>query len=48
VFLLAAIAFWLRKKGLGGGSAKEKWVGELDKYFEQQQIGLLPDEKHHW
>jgi hypothetical protein len=48
VFLLAAIAFWLRKKGLGGGSAKEKWVQELDKYFEQSQIGLLPDEKHHW
>jgi hypothetical protein len=48
VFLLAAIAFWLRKKGLGGGSAKEKWVQELDKYFEQSQIGLIPDEKHHW
>ena len=48
VFLLAAIAFWLRKKGLGGGSAKEKWVQELDKYFESGQIGHIPDEKHHW
>ncbi len=48
VFLLAVISFWLRRKGLGGASAKEKWVGELDKYFEREQIGLIPDEKHHW
>ena len=33
VFLLSVIAFYLRKKGLGGGSAKEKWVSELDKYL---------------
>ncbi len=48
VFLLAVISFWLRRKGLGGASAKEKWVGELDKYFDREQIGLIPDEKHHW
>lgn len=48
VFLLGVIAFWLRKKGLGGGSAKEKWTQELERYFEREQIGLIPDEKHHW
>ncbi len=48
VFLLAVIAFYMRRKGLGGGSAKEKWIGELDKYFEREQIGQIPDEKHHW
>jgi ABC-type branched-subunit amino acid transport system permease subunit len=40
--------FLLRRKGLGGGSAKEKWTQELEKYFEREQIGLIPDEKHHW
>jgi len=48
VFLLSVIAFWLRRKVLGGGAAKEKWPQELEIYFEQQQIGLIPDEKHHW
>ena len=28
VFLLAATAFWLRKKGLGGGTAKENGYQE--------------------
>jgi hypothetical protein len=37
VFLLSVIAFYLRKKGLGGGSAKDR-----------EQIGLIPDELHHW
>lgn len=48
VFLLSVIAYWLRRKGLGGGSAKEKWTQELERYFEREQIGLIPDEKHHW
>ncbi len=48
VFLLSVIAFWLRRKGLGGGAAKEKWVTELERYFEREQIGQIPDEKHHW
>jgi hypothetical protein len=48
VFLLGAISFWLRRKGLGGQSAKEKWTQELEKYFQREQIGLMPDEKHHW
>src|SRR5215216_2242629 len=48
VFLLGVIAFWLRRKGLGGGAAKEKWAQELERYFEREQIGLIPDERHHW
>jgi hypothetical protein len=48
VFLLGVISFWLRRKGLGGASAKERWTQELEKYFEREQIGLIPDEKHHW
>ena len=48
VFLLSVIAFWLRRKGLGGSAAKEKWTQELERYFEREQIGLIPDEKHHW
>ncbi len=48
VFLLGVISFWLRRKGLGGQSAKEKWTLELEKYFQREQIGQIPDEKHHW
>ncbi|MFB5599367.1 MAG: hypothetical protein ACE5SW_03965 [Nitrososphaeraceae archaeon] len=48
VFLLGVISFWLRRKGLGGQSGKERWTQELEKYFEREQIGLMPDEKHHW
>jgi hypothetical protein len=48
VFLLAVISFWLRRKGLGGQSAKERWTQELEKYFQKEQIGLIPDEAHHW
>ena len=48
VFLLAVISFYMRRKGLGGGSAKEQWIKELDKYFVNEQIGLIPDELHHW
>ena len=35
VFLLAVISFWLRRKGLGGQSAKERWTQELEKYFQK-------------
>ena len=31
VFLLGVIAFWLRRKGLGGG-AEEKWAQELERW----------------
>ena len=48
VFLLGVISFWLRRKGLGGLSAKERWTQELEKYFQKEQIGLMPDREHHW
>ncbi len=43
VFLLGVIAFWLRKKGLGGTGA-EMWVAELEKYYEREGMGLIPEE----
>jgi hypothetical protein len=43
VFLLGVIAFWLRRKGLGG-TAKETWVAELEKYYEREGMGLIPEE----
>jgi len=43
IFLLGVISFWLRRKGLGG-TAKEKWVEELEKYYEREGVGLLPEE----
>lgn len=43
VFLLGVIAFWLRKKGLGG-TAKETWVAELEKFYEKEGVGLIPEE----
>lgn len=43
VFLLGVIAFWLRKKGLGG-TAKETWVAELEKFYEREGVGLMPEE----
>ena len=45
VFLLGVIAFWLRRKGLGGGAA-EKWAQELERWHELEQIGLT--NAHHW
>ena len=43
VFLLGVIAFWLRRKGLGG-TARETWVAELEKHYEREGIGLIPEE----
>ena len=48
VFLLGVIAFWLRRKGLGGGADKRKVGTGAGKVLEREQIGLIPDEKHHW
>ena len=47
VFLLGVIAFWLRRKGLGGEERKVG-TGAGKVHFEREQIGLIPDEKHHW
>ncbi|MFQ5969356.1 MAG: hypothetical protein ACE5J2_02520 [Nitrososphaerales archaeon] len=43
IFLLGVIAFWLRRKGLGG-TARETWVAELEKHYEREGAGLMPEE----
>ncbi|HLC09681.1 MAG TPA: hypothetical protein VJJ01_01010 [Nitrosopumilaceae archaeon] len=48
VFLLGIIAFWLRVHGLGGVQVRERWVDELDKHFEKEGIGLIPDNGKYW
>ena len=48
VFLLAVIAFWLRAHGLGSGAVRERWVAELNKHFEREGIGLIPDNGKYW
>lgn len=42
IFLLSIIAFWTKRKGIG---AREAWVAELEKYYEREGIGLLPEER---
>lgn len=44
IFLLSVIAYWLRHKGIGG-TARETWVQELERYYEREGIGLLPEER---
>jgi hypothetical protein len=48
VFLLGVIAFWLRAHGLGSGAIRERWVAELNKHFEREGIGLIPDNGKYW
>jgi len=48
VFLLGVIAFWLRAHGLGQSAVRERWVAELDKHFEREGIGLIPDNGKYW
>ena len=48
VFLLGVIAFWLRAHGMGSGAIRERWVSELDKHFEREGIGLIPDNGKYW
>ena len=48
VFLLGVIAFWLRAHGLGSGAVRERWVAELNKHFEREGIGLIPDNGKYW
>jgi hypothetical protein len=48
VFLLGVIAFWLRAHGLGSTAVRERWVAELNKHFEREGIGLIPDNGKYW
>lgn len=48
VFLLGVIAFWLRVHGMGSSAVRERWVAELNKHFEREGIGLIPDNGKYW
>jgi len=47
VFLLGVNAFWFSVNGFGGDS-RERWVSELEKHFEREGIGLIPDNGKYW
>ena len=38
VFLLGVISFWLRRKGLGGASAKEKWLKNWKSILNENRL----------
>jgi hypothetical protein len=42
IFLMSVIAYWIRRKGVG--TSNEAWVVELQRYYEREGIGLLPEE----
>ncbi len=48
VFLLGIIAFWLRVHGWGYKDNRERWIDELDRHFEREGIGLIPDNGKYW
>ena len=48
VFLLAVISFWLRVHGWAYKDNRERWVDELDRHFEREGIGLIPDNGKYW
>ena len=48
VFLLSIIAYWLRVHGWGYKDNRERWVDELDRHFEREGIGLIPDNGKYW
>src|SRR3989337_2687371 len=48
IFLLGLIAFWLRVHGWSYKDNRERWVDELDRHFEKEGIGLIPDNGKYW
>ena len=48
VFLLALIAYWVRVHGWSYKDTREKWIDELDRHFESEGIGLIPDNGKYW
>ena len=48
IFLLALIAYWVRIHGWGYKDNRERWVDELDRHFENEGIGLIPDNGKYW
>ncbi len=48
IFLLALIAYWVRIHGWGYKDNRERGVDELDRHFENEGIGLIPDNGKYW
>ena len=48
IFLLGIISFWLRVHGWAYKDNRERWVDELDRHFEREGIGLIPDNGKYW
>ncbi|GIS74193.1 MAG: hypothetical protein CM1200mP11_4080 [Nitrosopumilaceae archaeon] len=48
IFLLGVISFWLRVHGWAYKDNRERWVDELDRHFEREGIGLIPDNGKYW
>lgn len=48
VFLLGIIAYWVRVHGWGYKDTRERWIDELDRHFEQEGVGLIPDNGKYW
>lgn len=48
IFLLGLIAFWLRVHGWAYKDNRERWIDELDRHFEREGIGLIPDNGKYW
>jgi len=47
-FLLAIIGYWIRVHGLSYIDNRERCVYELDRHFENEGIGLIPDNGKFW
>jgi hypothetical protein len=39
---------WLRVHGWAYKDNRERWVDELDRHFEREGIGLIPDNGKYW
>ena len=48
IFLLAVIGYWIRVHGWSYKDNRERWVDELDGHFENEGIGLIPDNGKYW
>ena len=48
IFLLGIIGYWIRVHGWSYKDNRERWVDELDRHFENEGIGLIPDNGKYW
>ena len=48
IFLLGIIGYWIRVHVCGYKDIRERGVDELDRHFENEGIGLIPDNGKYW